>query len=514
MALLQWLLAIFVVVSRCSEAGDCLSADGASASARTCLECTACLSEQQDEEEVQLQEEADAEAMSVGLLQVQVNRGRRTVFPAAIHHQDILHPLRAVANHATQAQALTTQLPSSHLQAAADKHSKATGLMKAGIPVAAFILGGIFLLTGYRTVGMLVVYFGAQAGFSLYMKLVLSNAYVSEEFNLKGIPAAFLVTSIQQVVAFGVICLVIGVSWMTPWRYQPKRLTTVREWGGIFVFSLAFGLNIGLNNFSLSLVAVSLNLIVRSCVPLVTLVLQLLTGLTGGRVRIAEVALMVFGVAFAGLATIAKEEGSKDSGSEESKHFLLGVFMCSLSDVAAALNLVLAAWFGTYVHLNAVDTTLYMAVPAGLTLLPAVFYCQHPVDWPGYGSITDWTILRKVYDIRPDVMGLVILSGVFAAGYNLLQYTLVQRLSAAHAAFAGNFNKAATIMISICLGFESLPGGFWSAMMLLAIVGNILSFTGYSVLKVSDKEQAAAKEAGGDGVLPSSIAPPQSKAGT
>ena len=28
------------------------------------------------------------------------------------------------------------------------------------------------------------------------------------------------------------------------------------------------------------------------------------------------------------------------------------------------------------------------------------------------------------------------------SGYNVLQYTVVQRLSASHAAFAGNFNKA------------------------------------------------------------------------
>ena len=56
----------------------------------------------------------------------------------------------------------------------------------------------------------------------------------------------------------------------------------------------------------------------------------------------------------------------------------------------------------------------------------------------------------------------VIFSGVVSAGYNFIQYTVVQTLSAAcrhslsslkscaqatHAAFAGNFNKAATISL-------------------------------------------------------------------
>lgn len=463
-----------------------------------------------------------AEAMRVEMLQVQVALPRRAAAaapPPAPHLAAVASDapaaaaMPAAAHPSTPALAALAALGAGGAEERALDHASAETIFQTIIPVAAFAVGGALVGSGYRTLGMLVVYFGAQAGFSLYMKVVLSNAEVSQTLHLKGIPAAFLVTAIQQFVAFLVICLVIAASWLTPWKYQPKRLTTSREWGGIIVFSLAFALNIGLNNFSLSLIAVSLNLIVRSCVPLVTLVLQLLTGLTGSRVKAVEVALMVAGVAFAGMATMAKEEGSKNSGSAESEHLLLGVFMCSMSDVAAALNLVLAAWFGTYVRLNAVDTTLYMAVPAGLTLIPAVFVLAHPVDWPYYPSITDWTVFQKVYQLSPHTLSLVFLSGIFAAGYNLLQYALVQRLSAAHAAFAGNFNKAATIMISICLGFESLPGGVWSSVMLCAILGNIGSFTGYSMLKVSEKEEAK-EAAGGHGALPDGkIANPETKAG-
>ena len=46
--------------------------------------------------------------------------------------------------------------------------------------------------------GMLAVYFAGQSSFALYMKLVLSEETISRDLNLRGMPAAFLVTAIQQ----------------------------------------------------------------------------------------------------------------------------------------------------------------------------------------------------------------------------------------------------------------------------------------------------------------------------
>jgi len=368
-----------------------------------------------------------------------------------------------------------------------DGHSSPNEMLQAAVPVGALIVGVVIMMAGQKTAGLLAVYFGAQAGFSLYMKVVLSHASISEELGLKGVPAAFLVTAIQQIVAFVVLALVLLVLWVTPkeWLnlrepYRPKKLKSTKEWMGILIFAVAFAVNIGLNNFSLSLLTVSLNLIIRSCLPLVTLLVQLLCGMAG-KIRSIEIMLMSAGVVCAGLATVAKGEGSH--GGADSKHLFLGVAMCSLSDVAAALNLVLAAAFGTYMKLNPLDTTFYMAVPVALTLLPVAFYMQHPVEWAGTGPMTDWEVIKKVMELSPQTLALVGLSGLGAAGYNLLQYALVQSLSATHAAFAGNFNKAATIMLSICLGLETLPGGVWTFMMILAILGNIASFSFYSMLK-------------------------------
>lgn len=55
--------------------------------------------------------------------------------------------------------------------------------------------------------------------------------------------------------------------------------------------------------------------------------------------------------------------------------------------------------------------------------------------------------------------------------------------SAANAAFAGNFNKAATVVLFLALGLERLPEGGYNAMFLLAVAGDIVAFTMYSVRK-------------------------------
>eukprot|EP00913_Durusdinium_trenchii_P009873 g9267.t1 len=345
-------------------------------------------------------------------------------------------------------------------------------MQEAMIPLGAFIVGFLLLLFQQTIAAVLAIYFGAQASFSLYMKVVLSNTTISSELNIDGIPAGFLVTAIQQVVAFMVLLVVVAVLYVTPFRYTPRRLNTWSEVACVILFSFAFSMNIGLNNFSLSLLAD-----------------------LASKVRVSEVTFMVAGVLFAALATLAKSHGAHNN---ESKHLGLGVFVCSLSDVACAVNLILASVFGSVLKpaLNPVDTIFYMAIPCAIFLLPASLWVLHPVDWPNFGDISDAQVLKKVMELSPSTVMWVVLSGVIAAGYNVLQYTVVQKLSASHAAFAGNFNKAATILLSICMGLESLPGGVWTAVMLFAIIGNIGAFTSYSLLKSNEK---ALKRAEGEG---------------
>ena len=204
----------------------------------------------------------------------------------------------------------------------------------------------------------------------------------------------------------------------------------------VIVFSSTFVLNIALNNYSLSIVSLSINLIIRSCLPLSTYISQTLFGSWAGvdvrRASPLEMLLMVLGTFCAVVAVYAKSQSKQDGASD---NLFLGVFVCVMSLFSGSMNLALAGLLGSKAELNALDTTLYMAVPAVIFLLGPIFLMRHPVEWPNQGNVTDWEIVLRVWSLRPTMMLLVVLSGVFSSFYNVLQYSIVQSLSAAYTAF-------------------------------------------------------------------------------
>jgi len=360
------------------------------------------------------------------------------------------------------------------------------GFLKQAAPPAIALSAGLLLYFsgGPETPAILMIYFGAQTGMNLYMKNVLSRIIVDEELGRKGLPIGFLLTSIQQFVAFFAFCLFQVVGRIFSYDYEVKQLKTRKEY--VVCFSVAFALNIGLNNFSLSLVAISINMIIRSCLPLSTAISDLMLGLFLGERKKTlgptKWLLMLAGVGFAGLASYAKTQ-SKQS-AEESAALLLGIIVLIASIFAGAANMVLASLLGTSMKLNPLDTTYYMALPAGFTLLLPSLLVKHPVSaWPNTGAMTDWQILQEVMTVKPSVLLPVVVSGVLSFAYNSLQYYMVHKLSPTHATFAGNFNKAATIALSLTLGLEALPPGNFGYLFLFAVVGNIASFTAFSMKK-------------------------------
>merc|ERR1712066_1102947 len=163
---------------------------------------------------------------------------------------------------------------------------------------------------------------------------------------------------------------------------------------------------------------------------------------------------------------------------------LAGVFCAGLATYAK--NMALAGVLGTKMKLNPLDTTCYMALPAGLVLLVPALIVSHPMGkWPGFPEMTDWQVVAEVLTRKPLALLPVAFSGVLAFCYNILQYTLVHKLSAAYAAFAGNFNKAAPVALALALGLESLPAGSYGQLFLAAVIGNIAAFTIYSSRKAS-----------------------------
>lgn len=364
-------------------------------------------------------------------------------------------------------------------------------LKEVAIPVAAFGIGA--LLTPYESTavpGKLAMFFGAQTVMNLYMKEVLSGTVLSEEEGLQGIPSAFLVTALQQLVAFLLFGVFLVASQSTPFKYTPKRLTSPTEWMAVLLFSLSFTMNIALNNYSISLLPLSVNLIIRSCLPLATFLSQQVASKCTNQpikdARPLEVALMVAGVLCAAVAVVAESHKGGHQGEEEKDTLVFGIIVCVASLFSGAVNLALAGVLGTSVSLNSLDTTVYMSVPAFLILLVPTL-CYRHTSWPGHEDMTDWGILLKVLALKPSAIGLAAVSGVLALFYNVFQYGIVQSLSASYTAFAGNFNKAATIAIGLLVGLETLPPAAWGWVMALACLGNIGAFTAFNVVKMQDK---------------------------
>jgi len=294
----------------------------------------------------------------------------------------------------------------------------------------------------------------------------------------------------------------MGILLPTPYAYTPKKLNTKLEWLAVVLFSFSFTMNIALNNFSISLLPLSVNLIIRSCLPLATFITQRTASKCTNEpvkdARAIELFFMVLGVCCAIIAVIAKSH-VKSTGNDETKTLAFGIIVCVASLFSGAINLALAGVLGTSCKLNSLDTTVYMSIPAFLFLIPPSLFYWHPVSWPGYGNVTDREIFMVVLHKKPSVILLAAFSGVLAFFYNVFQYGIVHSLSASYTAFAGNFNKAATIALGIIVGLENLPPGFWGIVMVCACLGNIGAFTAFNIAKMRAKhEEVKPKEVEGE----------------
>eukprot|EP00929_Paragymnodinium_shiwhaense_P112772 TRINITY_DN81041_c0_g1_i1.p1 TRINITY_DN81041_c0_g1~~TRINITY_DN81041_c0_g1_i1.p1 ORF type:complete len:405 (+),score=40.00 TRINITY_DN81041_c0_g1_i1:86-1300(+) len=377
-----------------------------------------------------------------------------------------------------------------------------------GIPILALLLGG-FLLCSSNTApaGKIGLFFGGNSMMNLYMKSVLSDATVSEEYDLKGVPAPFALTAIQQVVSFVLFAVWIMVSFPTQCRYSPKVLSTRREWGKVGLFCLAFTGNIALNNYGMQLLPLSVNLIIRSCLPAATIVVQIVMakcqGLPANEARPLELALVAIGVLGA-VAVVMSQMHEGDKPSKEHDQMLLGILVSTGALCFKALNLVLAALLGTTCKLNALDTTLYMSVPVALVLTAPVLTYEH-TTWPGRDDTTDWNVIREVARYSPGTLVLVFASGVLALFYNTLSWNIVHDLSAGTLAFAENFNSSATIAIAVLVGLDHLPEGVWGVIFVVAVIACIGSFATYSYVKVVTRAAEAARAAQASALLASEV---------
>jgi len=362
--------------------------------------------------------------------------------------------------------------------------------------------------------GKLVLYFGAQSFMNIYMSWALhtsvtvpkghvipgTNMTLTED--VTGCPAGFALTAFQQVVSFIIFIIFFCSVYFTPYRYVPKKLTSCFEVFCVVVFGCVFALNIALNNVSLTYISIAVNLIIRSCLPLSTLLSQHLLSLCKLYPHrpcvLKEVILMCIGVICAFAFTMAKHQAAKGhSGSE----MFFGSVICVASLFCGSLNLALAGVLGE-TKLNVYDTVAYMAIPATIFLSPIILLVQKPVPpaWQqvfGKDMMTDFEVLTGTWGLNKMTIFWLFMSGVFSFAYNIIQFSIVHALSPSMTAFGGNFNKAALVFLTLLLPFlrvhQENPEWPWNAVLWGAVILNIAAFSGYSYLQIQAKRQKEAE---------------------
>mmetsp|Transcript_8555 Transcript_8555/g.22464 ORF Transcript_8555/g.22464 Transcript_8555/m.22464 type:complete len:392 (-) Transcript_8555:185-1360(-) len=299
---------------------------------------------------------------------------------------------------------------------------------------------------------------------------------------VKGFPGPIFWTSTQQAVAFVCATSLVMCYRLTDGKYGYKLppLLTWQAKGQVALLSVFFAVNIAMNNFSVSLLSLTANNMIRSCSPFTTALCATL--MFGNTMCFEEWAFMCLGMIFVFVTVLA---GASEQ-TKENEGFLLGSILCFISTFAGAGMFIIVELAGkAAVKLNAMDSTCYMSLPAAIFLLPGMFVLPHVVgggwaDGTMEGTHTDAKLVRTIDDGKLWLM--MVVSGIFAAAYNALQFVLVQKLSSTQTAFASLMSKGCTVLID-CFFIKkfSNPKQFWA--LVLSAIGGLICFALFSRAK-------------------------------
>jgi len=343
--------------------------------------------------------------------------------------------------------------------------SKMLTLVKAFFfPTLSLAVGlGLMIFSTFSRAGLLFAFFGGQGFMKLFMKACLSSYVVSTPAHLVGFPAPFLVTAAQQVVGF--ITLSTGDCIMRQCGCTGVRsliLSSKSRYMILGSLAVAFTLNIGLNNLSLSLLDINVNMVLRSCTPAVSMLGDKLLCLCFPAVFASQqtasswskslaVLMLVFGSANAVWSM-------SDVKAAQTQNFKFGVLVCVLSIIAWWLEIVLTGLLSAQHELNPASNVLWMGVPAACLLLIPAIAARHPSTWsPDW--MTDFEVASVAARWSYSCFGLALFSGVVAMGYNVLLYTFIQQFSPTEVAVAATTNKVLLLLVIVGSGFSSLPEG-------------------------------------------------------
>jgi hypothetical protein len=324
----------------------------------------------------------------------------------------------------------------------------------------------------------------------IYMKIILSEIPLDSIGAMKGVPAGLLITAVQQSVSFALLVIWMAVSSFTSSPWRPAFVAAKAGWRKVALLAFSFTCNIACNNYSLTLLPMSVNLIIRSCGPLVTLAVHFAMAWyfceAWAGTKPEELIWITVGSSCSFLVVLSK---AQTMSNYEMPHMVLGSVVCLCSLLASAMEVITVSKASADIHnkMTPGDLVFSTALPVTMLLIVPIFLLKHPVPWPGHEDTTDWNILMECLNLQPWLLAVIVLSGVFALAYNLLMYSLVQKISPEHALLGSNASKIITICLSVLFQFETIPQMPWGLLFTFGCMGTLTAFAIVSRMSQSKK---------------------------
>ena len=197
----------------------------------------------------------------------------------------------------------------------------------------------------------------------------------------------------------------------------------VSEWKGLLLVSALNGLQIAANNASLTEIGLSMNQVVRACVPVLT---AGVAALAGSRLPSAPEAASLFAVSL-GVALCVYESG---------RHSAYGIALVATSALVQAAQMSLASVLMTR-RLTPQQMTFFTGPIAFLLLVPAsVAMGEEP------------TLSAALRERPATVLGFLLGGSGLAVAYNVVFNQCLRRLSAVGTAVLANAKIALVLLLS------------------------------------------------------------------
>jgi len=269
------------------------------------------------------------------------------------------------------------------------------------------------------------------------------------------------------IVMLGTFSTFLGTAIVLLLKFEKPQIQECKnQWKTLLAFAIIHGIDIGLENFSIVYISISLNQIIKATVPAMTLVLSwLLEGKTYDLKLIITTAMTVAGAVMA----VYKNPQIIDDG-------WYGAIAAGLSACAAAVSTVLLGVLLQREHINAVAIACYTSLPGAILLFPPflLFEYQQLVTPP-----------TKAADLlkRQHVTYILLALCFLALLYNLSRLWLINSTEAHHSAVAGNIKNIVLVGGSmVVFGDHRLFSARTWAGMLLTFIG----FSLYSYFKLKN----------------------------